>query len=422
MKKKSFTPILGDLSRLTETQQQEYVLSACEFLGVPSELGLVGLSYMDVGDGARQLLLYVRRGATDIIRDHRKIDVDSSEEFNGDGYVGWKSKGHDTTGRHEIGIGAVSIKGLGGRAAADAVKTAHTQSLRRMTLQFAGGGFLDESEIHEKTTNIANSVEGLELLPSNTIVTANASLGTPNPNPGKDIITTTQQVEPVKISPFVQQCVSTHDITVDDSPVIVGQTEETPRKRRGRPRKIVNLDSSTILEPNTETPSVSGVVVTTPGSVSVRGQVVVLATNAPPPKEVSAPPSNAEMQVVETPSISSVVKGVESDSEKIAEKPLEKTLEKPSDGLMIPTKEQKTAFLDRLSKYINEILPSGNFLQSEKFGTRNNKMKLFVKAMFPQVNLKLMSVEQWNHLFNFLDSRASNVKDLVQFINTTIGE
>ena len=177
--KKKFTPILGDLSQLSEQAQTEYVLAVCEHLQVPAELGLVVLAFMDTGDGARQKIVYVKRGATDIIRDKKKINVTSLAPLNGDGYVGFTATGTDSTGRQEMAVGAVSIKGLSGHAVANAVKTAQTQALRRMTLQFAGGGFLDETEVNEKTTNIATSSLPLSQIAQPTVL--------PNASAGKDI-------------------------------------------------------------------------------------------------------------------------------------------------------------------------------------------------------------------------------------------
>ena len=47
MAKRKFTPITKALDTLTEGEQHDYVLAVCDFLDVPSELGLVGLRWMD---------------------------------------------------------------------------------------------------------------------------------------------------------------------------------------------------------------------------------------------------------------------------------------------------------------------------------------------------------------------------------------
>ena len=415
-KQKKFSPILGDLSKLTAEAQNEYVLAICEFLNVPPELGLIGLSWMDTGDGARQLTPYVRKGATDIIRDRRGIDVDSLDEANGPGYVGWKVKGHDSAGRHEIAVGAVSIDGLKGRAVADAVKTAQTQACRRMTLQFAGGGFLDESEIHEKTSSLSNSAAALELLPR-----APAPTVTPNVEAGKDITNSESVPKPEQSTVLATDAESSGQdmpprVNISPAPILeepkipqsensstaapISQTEnqiaEEIPKKRGRRRKTVSLDSPS-TPPSAPEPAASAVAASLPEQPV---EAIVTAGEPLARPEKQAPSAPIAVPVVrETPT------------------------EAPSDGGEIPTKEQEEEFRNRLSKYINEILPPAGFLQSEKCGTRNNKMKLFMKAMFPKANLKMISVGQWKYLLTFLDDHAKvGVESLVQLINKQIGD
>ena len=380
-KQKKFSPILGDLSKLTPEAQNEYVLAICEFLDVPPELGLIGLSWMDSGDGARNLTPYVRRGATDIIRNRRGIDIDSLVESNGSGYVGWIVRGHDNTGRHEMAVGAVSTDGIKGRAIADAVKTSQTQALRRMTLQFAGGGFLDESEIHEKTSSLSNSAAALELLPR-----APAPTVTPNVEAGKDIT-------PCGPKDFPSTMIANMKAEVEAAVV-----EETSKKKRpGRKRKTVSLDSPS-TPPSASEPAASAVAAPLPEQ-----PVEALVTAGEPLARPEKQAPSAHLLPVP------VVR--------------ETSPEVPSDGGEIPTKEQEEEFRNRLSKYINEILPPAGFLQSEKYGTRNNKMKLFMKAMFPKANLKMISVGQWKYLLTFLDDHAKiSVEELVKTINRQIGE
>ena len=390
-KQKKFSPILGDLSKLTAEAQNEYVLAICEFLDVPPELGLIGLSWMDSGDGARNLTPYVRRGATDIIRNRRGIDIDSLVESNGSEYVGWIVRGHDNTGRHEMAVGAVSTDGIKGRAIADAVKTSQTQALRRMTLQFAGGGFLDESEIHEKTSSLSNSAAALELLPR-----APAPTVMPNVEAGKDITNSESVPKPEQSTVLATDAESSGQdtpprVNVSSAPIL----EETPKKR-GRRRKTVSLDSPS-TPPSAPEPAASAV------AASLPEQPVEAIVTA------GEPLARPEKQAPSAPIAEPVVR--------------ENSPEVSSDWGEIPTKEQEEEFRNRLSKYINEILPPAGFLQSEKCGTRNNKMKLFMKAMFPKANLKMISVGQWKYLLTFLDDHAKiSVEELVKTINRQIGE
>ncbi|MDA4129160.1 MAG: hypothetical protein OK457_00160 [Thaumarchaeota archaeon] len=396
--KKKFSPILGDLSKLTPIEQEAYVLSACEFLQVPPELGVVGLQLMDTGDGARQLILYVKRGATDIIRDRRKICVDSLDEANGEGYIGWKVKGHDSTGRTEIAVGAVSIKGLTGRAIADAVAFAQTKAMRRMTLQFAGGGFLDELEINEKTTSIANSAQSLKEI-SQPIAAPNIQAGKDITDASKTIPASTPTTPPPPQPEPLDSAVGAISVTAAPAP------EESKKRPRGRPKRVT-LDSPMMGSEE------ASKIVKTFGATGPIETVIVPLISASTPESKSP---EAAIKVTERePTVTLPTSAPESAPEP-------KTL--PFNGTHV-TEEQKVDFRKRLAKYVNEILPAGGFLQSEKLGSRNDKMKLFVKAMFPTVDTKVLSLEQWTHFFSYMDEAVKNlgVESLVRTINTQIGE
>lgn len=382
MTKRKFTPISGDLSRLTEDQQREYVLSACEFLQVDPALGLVVLAHMDVGDGSRQLLLYVRKGATDIIRDRYKITTTKLDQFLIEGCVGWIVTGVNKDGRQEMAVGAVSIKGLGAAQVANALKTAQTQACRRMTLQFMGGGFLDESEIDPvKTTtvDIANAPTPLAEIAQPQVAV--------NSSAGQDVsdvaLADTPQQEPLdsavgavsvkggsseEVSPQVSDVVSTQVIPAEE-----------PKRRRRLSRKTISLDTPVVEQP--KIPETK------------------FATPEPAP--------NVETNQAATPAVEVVVP------------------EKGSTVLnldTVDTKDQEAQFREKLSKYVNEILPEGGFIQSEGM-SRNAKIGIFVKKLIPGISTKSMTLEQWTTFFGFMDSKyqEAGAKGLVDYINAQIG-
>src|SRR5260370_13049788 len=70
----SFVP-LYDLESLNENQRQDYVRNVCLHMGVPPELNLVMLTYLDENDGPRRLVAYANRVATEIIRNNRGLNV-----------------------------------------------------------------------------------------------------------------------------------------------------------------------------------------------------------------------------------------------------------------------------------------------------------------------------------------------------------
>lgn len=379
-KRQKFVFISGDLSRLTSEQQQQYVLDACEFLQVPPELGVVTLQLMDVGDGARQLLLYVKRGATDIIRDRRKINIDKLEPFNGDGYVGWIATGHDATGRQEIAVGTVSTRGLSGQAIANAVMTSQTKSMRRLTLQFAGGGFLDETEINEKTTNIASALQPLATIAQPTVA--------PSSEAGKDITPASQPAPtPLATEPLSVVSPDTNAMNHGRGSLAAVSAAEEPRKKRRK--KVVSLDTpelsqSEIMQAELEPlPASQGVPDNRLASQAISAVI--------PPEKVSEVPQTSAIPIIQGTPV---------------------------------TKERETEFRKKLSTYVNDILPKAGFLQSDKFGSRNAKIGAFVKLMFPDANTRALTLEQWTEFFNFMENKIQTVgaEALVIEINTKIGE
>src|SRR5579885_3054304 len=69
-----FIPIYN-LDALSEQQRQDYIKAVCNYIGVPPELNLVMLAYIDEGDGPKRLVAYAKRGATEIIRNSRGINI-----------------------------------------------------------------------------------------------------------------------------------------------------------------------------------------------------------------------------------------------------------------------------------------------------------------------------------------------------------
>ena len=173
---KVFVPMF-DLDRLTAEQLQQYYLDACAYHGVPPELNILAFQYMDGGDGARRRVLYAKKGATDIIRERLGISVIQMEKEIFHGTLTYTCLGKNRDGRTEIAIGAAYIEGLTGRTLEVAIMVAQTRATRRMTLQFAGAGLLDETELQadSKTTDIKEAL------------TAPQPVKRPNAAPGKDI-------------------------------------------------------------------------------------------------------------------------------------------------------------------------------------------------------------------------------------------
>lgn len=387
MSKRKFAPIpQGNLNKFTDEERQAYIASACDYLGIPPEFGLVDLIWMDSGDGAKNLTLYVKRGGTDIIRERLKISVIDLAEANGDGYVGWKAKGRDANGREEMAVGTVSIKNLGGPAVANAVKISQTQALRRMTLQFVGGGFLDESELNEKTTSLASSIQPLSQIAQQPMVA-------PNIAAGKDIT----QVEETTIRPEVM--VVAQESIDNNRELLQSLASEEPVKRKRRRRGEVSLDSPEPSHFEDLQQSLGDAL------AFERGQAIDLRVT-----EIKK--DTAKSAVVEPTLVKEYVDNKQPDVKLFIDK-----------SSTIVTKEQEGQFRDKLSNYVNEILPKGGFLQSENL-SRIAKMGKFVKKMYPDTNMKTLTLEQWTRLFDFLDTaiKEKGVEALVKEIESQIKE
>jgi hypothetical protein len=139
---------------------------------------------MDSGDGKRNLVLYAKKGATDLIRANLGISTTKLTKDVGDGYVAWIAEGRDKTGRTEQAVGSASTQGLKGQHLASAVMIAQTRATRRMTLQFVGGGLLDESELNETTADINRAPASLASMAT---LPAPQPIVVPNTEAGKDI-------------------------------------------------------------------------------------------------------------------------------------------------------------------------------------------------------------------------------------------
>ena len=86
---KQFIP-MTNLDALNEEQKQQYYIDVCQHFDIPHNLNLLGYFRMDSGDGGTHLVLYAKKGATDIIRDRLQINtvsLTSAPGVDGNGKV-----------------------------------------------------------------------------------------------------------------------------------------------------------------------------------------------------------------------------------------------------------------------------------------------------------------------------------------------
>jgi len=144
----------GDLSQLNPAQRVSYYNSVCESVGLNPLTK--PFDYLKL-DG--KLVLYARKDATEQLRKLHQVSVIQVERtvFNDVLLVQVSVAGKD--GRQDTDIGAVSIKGLQGKALANAIMKAITKGKRRATLSYAGLGWLDESELDTMTNYAGVTVD-----------------------------------------------------------------------------------------------------------------------------------------------------------------------------------------------------------------------------------------------------------------------
>ena len=132
----------GDLSKLTSAERLLYYRQVCESIG----LNPLTRPFQYITLNGR-LTLYAGRDATDQLRKIHEVSItDLTTQRMDDLYV-VVAKATDGKGRVDAATGAVSLAGLKGEAAANAMMKAETKAKRRVTLSLCGLGLLDESEV-----------------------------------------------------------------------------------------------------------------------------------------------------------------------------------------------------------------------------------------------------------------------------------
>ena len=478
MTNKKFAPI-GGLNDLTEAEKLEYYYNACEYFKVPAELNLLQFIWIDNENGpGKNLVLYARKGATDIMRANNEISVDEVKETIGDGFIMFTAKGHDKTGRTDVAVGSIGTKGLSPRALSDAIMTAQTRATRRLTLQFVGGGLLDESEVFNtggviNTTDVPAGIVGV------------APISQPSIKPGRDITGASEHgnfskelldagdriiqrmAEPIKplvaaaqqeptsvlpqapqIQPESQQPVSS--AAPASEPLSTQSQAPTEKVKKPRkPRRTVSLE--TPGEERRELPRTEplktiedithqairehavpqeGTVVPNPGTPTEAQLAARTALSKVPPPPPESDDDREIREAEERIAKLKAKKASTTPSEPVKVAPAPKPAEpEPVQQPLIqvvgaPNEEELKGFKARLYTYTNDILRKGNMKGSEGIGGVEFKMRAFIRLMFPQTpDSKGLTVNQWNALFGYLDSKLEEVgpEGLVKIINEKIG-
>lgn len=136
--------IKGDLSKLSPEERSRYYTAVCNSVGLNPLTR--PLEYLTLNG---KLTLYARRDAADQLRKINGISLEIVERSVSDGLLFVHVRAKDRSGRTDEDLGVVSIAGLKGDAAANAVLKGITKAKRRVTLSISGMGFLDETEVED---------------------------------------------------------------------------------------------------------------------------------------------------------------------------------------------------------------------------------------------------------------------------------
>lgn len=428
-----------DLESLNEAQRQDYIKSVCNHMGVPPELNLVMLTYLDENEGPRRLVAYAKRGAAEIIRNNRGISITNLKQEKVGGSIVWTVTAQDNKNRQEMSSGSKWIDGLTGKDLDDAIMTAQTRACRRVTLQFVGAGVLDESEVNPNApiTQKETKFSAVAAVPQPTVapasgpgkdITADATVGsvtkvvyqTTNPNATLpphsgttlEVIAqrNAQEIVNAKIDGRVPVFKGT-DIPLEN--IVPGKKEVTPEEAAAfkatqdklRQDAIDQLNAKAKLETPAEAPKRTRKPRAT--------KTVDLGPSEPVP--ASPAPSVAVIVAQSNPVLTQAA----------APAPLPVvTLAPPAAASTKPrlTLEQMKPYRQRQFKFVNELEENG-FAPKEGMGNQD-KLRAFAGMMFPDVaNFNELTVEQWEKYLTAIETKIKTVgpKDAIKYIEDAIG-
>ena len=478
-KNQKFVPITG-LDNLSEEEKQAYYINCCEYYGIPAELNLLQFMWLDSNDGTgeKHLVLYAKRGATDLMRGTHGISVDEIKETLGDGFVIFTAKGHDKTGRTDIAVGSANLKGLSGKHLDNALMTAQTRATRRLTLQFVGGGLLDESEVQALVGGTVKTADApVGPVGAAPVVQPSAAVGhevmTPRDKEFENIVVKTmfspdppfevEYVDPDKSR--CKECGSSFNVHLTKcsafkSPQIPTQPEppvpvssaaptqeplatqaqapsEEPKKRRRR--RTVSLEQPVPDATKPFTPEQFGAA--SPEVVPVLEPTVpnsgTLNSAQLASREALAKVTIPDDQIAQLEAELATLRAKKAyqdvyNSQKAAvensgknESVVQSAPPQPVVAIPgLPTEAQTKEFKARLFKYTNDVLRKGNMKGSEGIGGVEYKVRAFIRLMFPQTQeQKNLTVDQWSAFLGYMDTKHEELgpEGLVKLINEKIG-
>jgi hypothetical protein len=413
--------IKHDLSKLSAEELTQYLRDVSEFIGLDPDLNGLDTIWMDNENGpGRSLVVYARRGTAEILRESNKIEVSSLTHEKVNDSIVFTATGKNGEGRQEIATGSKSIGGLTGKPFDNAIMTASTRALRRLTMQFTKLGILDESEIEAVHNTAPNPAAGAELAGSPVVIPPAPAVV--NNLPGRDI--TAPQIAVVPNSHTYHHTPDIAEVYAEGKASLAAMPTPTSAK------------TSAIEQP-------AAPVTPAPAPVAAVPEAAKEAAPAPPVRRPRARKNTVSMdvepEVVNTPAPAAPVSYPSSSMAAVAASippappvapqpapaPAAAPVAVPVTGTSVPnqgtdfpgkpTEAQMADYRKRVSVYTNE-LPS-----SENMGSVQ-KMRAFITKMSgtpPQT----MTTDQWEEMLSWFESfvERNKVKGLVTYINDSLG-
>lgn len=441
--------IKHDLSKLSPEELTQYLRDVSKFIGLDPDLNALDTIWMQNENGPGQsLVVYARRGTAEILRNLKGIEISSlTQTITPQGSIVFTATGKDAKNRQEIAIGSKYVGSLTGKALDDAIMTASTRALRRVTMQFTSLGILDESEVGAVQGSTVNPAAGATLAGS-AVVLPPAPTVPANNAPGRVVEmtavdheknTVVHEMIPVSQDPKTQAQVAAviaiRELQKSETPAefsarmdglrndaqtqlaekatgrsnvpvtnatpapqpapITAQVEASETaakpKRARKARNTVSMDGPEPEVVSQPTPAPQAAPAPPPAPV------ITLPASIPPPISVPVVPVSAPLSaVVPAP---------------VAANPAPQSTDFPGK----PSEAQMADYRKRVSVYTSE-LPS-----SENMGSVQ-KMRAFITHMSGAAP-QFMTVEQWEETLGWFVSfvERNKVKGLVTYINDCLG-
>lgn len=424
MNSTNFVPMY-DLEHLDENQRASYYKDACDLLGIPANLNLLAYISMTVGDTGRHLVLYAKKGATDLIRQNRGISTTALEAIKDlvPGQVCFVAVGRDKENREERAIGTASIEGLRGKDLSDAIMIAQTRATRRMTLQFVGGGVLDESELPSNTTSLTNSNAALDAIITQPVVVPNS---------------TPSVVEPPALEEMRHPALASFENPaglrgVNDFLTIKKyEVEPTPAQKEAQAALASVKPEALVVAAGESFKTVADLAKSLPAD----NPLAQIAAVEPPKqrKRKQAPQDAPVPETAQDPQAAEFAKAAEAllaAAHAVISAPVQTPQQNlPAQPVQPPVvekllnPEQEKEVKERLAKYRNEILPMGGMVPVDKIGGVEVQLRTFVGKFNPEKkSSKLWNFQDWNKFLDFFDDivKIHKAEGLVKYIQQAIG-